>query len=270
MNWKKVAYAVAPVLLAGGLYLSGSDVLAKTVTKVITTAIAANDDVKDILRGIETAEEWTDSSYIYKRTLITGDGYALDKIYGYFKYEKTETQTETITEVPDDPIITEKTVPVAEPVSEPVVEAVPACEHSFSWVEEQEATATEDAIYVNRCSNCGIVIGSRREPGTAAGKFQQEIQEKISSAVSAIEAGGNGSAGTKTVVIDTGIWTCFNQKVLDELAKHPNVSLEIHYSYKNVRYVLMIPAGADLEAIRREDGFYGFRYLDSIFGGYQE
>lgn len=34
MNWKKVAYAVAPVLLAGGLYLSGSDVLAKTVTKV--------------------------------------------------------------------------------------------------------------------------------------------------------------------------------------------------------------------------------------------
>ena len=153
---------------------------------------------------------------------------------------------------------------------EPVVEAVPACEHSFSWVEEQEATATEDAIYVNRCGNCGIVIGSRREPGTAAGKFQQEIQEKISSAVSAIEAGDNGSAGTKTVVIDTGIWTCFNQKVLDELAKHPNVSLEIHYSYKNVRYVLVIPAGADLEAIRREDGFYGFRYLDSIFGGYQE
>ena len=37
MNWKKVAYAVAPVLLAGGLYLSGSDVLAKTVTKVIKT-----------------------------------------------------------------------------------------------------------------------------------------------------------------------------------------------------------------------------------------
>ena len=37
MNWKKVAYAVAPVLLAGGLYLSGSDVLAKTVTRVIKT-----------------------------------------------------------------------------------------------------------------------------------------------------------------------------------------------------------------------------------------
>ena len=136
--------------------------------------------------------------------------------------------------------------------------------------ESDETTATEDAIYVNRCGNCGIVVGSRREPGTAAGKFQQEIQEKISSAVSAIEAGDNGSTGTKTVVIDTGIWTCFNQKVLDELAKHPNVSLEIHYSYKNVRYVLVIPAGADLEAIRREDGFYGFRYLDSIFGGYEE
>lgn len=259
MNWKKVAYAVAPVLLAGGLYLSGSDVLAKTVTTVIKT----------VTQGTVVEKDTNSIDNCYKtkgytiETSIDESGYNHYRVYGI-----TETETATITEVPDDPVITEKTVPVAEP--EPVVEAVPACEHSFSWVEEQEATATEDAIYVNRCGNCGIVIGSRREPGTAAGKFQQEIQEKISSAVSAIEAGDNGSAGTKTVVIDTGIWTCFNQKVLDELAKHPNVSLEIHYSYKNVRYVLVIPAGADLEAIRREDGFYGFRYLDSIFGGYQE
>lgn len=260
MNWKKVAYAVAPVLLAGGLYLSGSDVLAKTVTKVIKTVTKGTLAEKDI-SSID--DHYKNSGYIIE-TIVDDSGYP-----HYYVYGKTETETATITEVPDDPIITEKTVPVAEPVPEPVVE-VPACEHSFSWVEEQEATATEDAIYVNRCGNCGIVIGSRREPGTAAGKFQQEIQEKINSAVSAIEAGDNGSAGTKTVVIDTGIWTCFNQKVLDELAKHPNVSLEIHYSYKNVRYVLVIPAGADLEAIRREDGFYGFRYLDSIFGGYQE
>lgn len=262
MNWKKVAYAVAPVLLAGGLYLSGSDVLAKTVTKVINTVTKGTLVVDKHYGSID--DRYKNSGYIIE-TGIDGS-----QCTYYYVYEKTETQTEIITEVPDDPVITEKTVPVAEPVPEPVVEAVPACEHSFSWVEEQEATVTEDAIYVNRCGNCGIVIGSRREPGTAAGKFQQEIQEKISSAVSAIEAGGNGSAGTKTVVIDTGIWTCFNQKVLDELAKHPNVSLEIHYSYKNVRYVLVIPAGADLEAIRREDGFYGFRYLDSIFGGYQE
>lgn len=261
MNWKKVAYAVAPVLLAGGLYLSGSDVLAKTVTTVIKT-VTKGAVVKKDTNSIDNC--YRNGGYTIE-TSIDESGYA-----HYYVYEKTVTEIATITEVPDDPVITEKTVPVAEPVPEPVVEAVPACEHSFSWVEEQEATATEDAIYVNRCGNCGIVIGSRREPGTAAGKFQQEIQEKISSAVSAIEAGGNGSAGTKTVVIDTGIWTCFNQKVLDELAKHPNVSLEIHYSYKNVRYVLVIPAGADLEAIRREDGFYGFRYLDSIFGGYEE
>lgn len=255
MNWKKVAYAVAPVLLAGGLYLSGSDVLAKTVTTVIKTVTKGTVVEKDT----NNIDSYRNGGYTFEAR-TDESGYAHYCVYGI-----TETETATITEVPDDPVITEKTVPVAEPVVE-----VPACEHSFSWVEEQEATATEDAIYVNRCGNCGIVIGSRREPGTAAGKFQQEIQEKISSAVSAIEAGGNGSAGTKTVVIDTGIWTCFNQKVLDELAKHPNVSLEIHYSYKNVRYVLVIPAGADLEAIRREDGFYGFRYLDSIFGGYQE
>lgn len=255
-------YVVVPVLLAGGLYLSGSDVLAKTITRVIRTVTRGS----LVVPGYYNIDDkYRDGDKYIIEAGIDDSGYTR-----YYVYEKTETETVTVTGVPDDPIITEKTVPVAEPVSEPVVEAVPACEHSFSWVEEQEATATEDAIYVNRCGNCGIVIGSRREPGTAAGKFQQEIQEKISSAVSAIEAGDNGSAGTKTVVIDTGIWTCFNQKVLDELAKHPNVSLEIHYSYKNVRYVLVIPAGADLEAIRREDGFYGFRYLDSIFGGYQE
>ena len=263
MNWKKVAYAVAPVLLAGGLYLSGSDVLAKTITKLVAVTATTGQCVAKTFINTED-HEFSDEKYIYVLSCPGTGG------NDYYVYGKTETETATITEVPDDPVITEKNVPVAEPVPEPVVEAVPACEHSFSWVEEQEATATEDAIYVNRCGNCGIVIGSRREPGTAAGKFQQEIQEKISSAVSAIEAGDNGSAGTKTVVIDTGIWTCFNQKVLDELAKHPNVSLEIHYSYKNVRYVLVIPAGADLEAIRREDGFYGFRYLDSIFGGYEE
>lgn len=263
MNWKKVAYAVAPVLLAGGLYLSGSDVLAKTVTKLVAVTATTGQYIDQVWTENVTME-FSDDNYFYELyTAVTGGAW-------YNIYEKIIIKMATITEVPDDPVITEKTVPAAEPVPEPVVEAVPACEHSFSWVEEQEATVTEDAIYVNRCGNCGIVIGSRREPGTAAGKFQQEIQEKISSAASAIEAGDNGSVGTKTVVIDTRIWTCFNQKVLDELAKHPNVSLEIHYSYKNVRYVLVIPAGADLEAIRREDGFYGFRYLDSIFGGYQE
>ena len=163
MNWKKVAYAVAPVLLAGGLYLSGSDVLAKTVTTVIKTVTKGTVVEKDT----NNIDSYRNGGYTFEAR-TDESGYAHYCVYGI-----TETETATITEVPDDPVITEKTVPVAEPVVE-----VPACEHSFSWVEEQEATATEDAIYVNRCGNCGIVIGSRREPGTAAGKFQQEIQEK--------------------------------------------------------------------------------------------
>lgn len=167
MNWKKVAYAVAPVLLAGGLYLSGSDVLAKTVTKVIKTVTQGT--------VVEKDTNSIDNRYKTKGYTIEAgideSGYTHYCVYGI-----TETETATITEVPDDPVITEKTVPVAEPVPEPVVEAVPACEHSFSWVEEQEATVTEDAIYVNRCGNCGIVIGSRREPGTAAGDPGEDKQ----------------------------------------------------------------------------------------------
>lgn len=258
MNFKKAVYAAAPVLLAGGLYLGGNEAIAKTVTKTITIITKGSRYEQVDENTLQKRLEYGD--YFYEKAFFYGE------CWFYNLYYKTETQTQTLIEVPDDPVITAKTVPAEEPAAE----QAPACEHSFSWVEEQEATAEEDAIYVNRCDSCGMVIGSRREPGTAAGRLQQEVMEKIRNAVSAIEAGDDGSQGTKVVVIDTGNWTCFSQRVLDELAKHPSVSLEIHYSYQNTRYVLVIPAGADLEAIRREDGFYGFRYLDSIFGGYEE
>lgn len=261
MNFKKAIYAAAPVLLAGGLYLGGNEAIAKTVTKTITI-ITKGSLYREVLDSelamMPNYEDYLNNYFTEKIQVGLAAKYKL--------YHKTETQTQTLIEVPDDPVITAKTVPAEEPAAE----QAPACEHSFSWVEEQEATAEEDAIYVNRCDSCGMVIGSRREPGTAVGRLQQEVMEKIRNAVSAIEAGDDGSQGTKVVVIDTGNWTCFSQRVLDELAKHPSVSLEIHYSYQNTRYVLVIPVGADLEAIRREDGFYGFRYLDSIFGGYEE
>lgn len=54
------------------------------------------------------------------------------------------------------------------------------------------------------------------------------------------------------------------------LADNADIRYEIHYRYKGKQYVLIIPAGADYSQLQDSNGYFGFRYLDSIFGGYEE
>ena len=78
MNWKKVAYAVAPVLLAGGLYLSGSDVLAKTITKLVAVTTTGQR-----VRAVFTkdyGQEFSDEGYIYIKA-AGGSGDAQYDVY---------------------------------------------------------------------------------------------------------------------------------------------------------------------------------------------
>lgn len=58
--------------------------------------------------------------------------------------------------------------------------------------------------------------------------------------------------------------------MLKQLAANSNVNYEIHYRYQGKRYVVVIPAGTDYSQLKDSNGYYGFRYLDSIFGGYEE
>lgn len=159
--------------------------------------------------------------------------------------EYTDTLIETIVTYEE---VTEQTVPEEKPH-----------QHSFSWEVETEATENTDAILVEKCSGCGQERKRMTGAGTAVYQFLDSVTDKIEKA-----------KNDETVVVNTHIWTCFNQKVLDTLAERPDVNLEVHYCYQGVKYVLTIPAGADLEAIKREDGFYGFRYLDKVFGGQEE
>lgn len=78
------------------------------------------------------------------------------------------------------------------------------------------------------------------------------------------------AAGTPTAVIKTDYFICFTQEMLKQLASNPNVNYEIHYRYQGKRYVVVIPAGTDYSQLKDSNGYYGFRYLDSIFGGYEE
>ncbi len=83
-------------------------------------------------------------------------------------------------------------------------------------------------------------------------------------------AAGTSAAQTSTAVIKTDYFTCFTQEMLKQLAANPNVNYEIHYRYQGKRYVVVIPAGTDYSQLKDSNGYYGFRYLDSIFGGYEE
>lgn len=102
--------------------------------------------------------------------------------------------------------------------------------------------------------------------------FTKEITKSIEQVVKSatLQSSQNNSDQTGAVVIKTDYFTCFTQDMLDLLAANPDLNYEIHYRYKGKRYVVVIPAGTDYSKLEASNGYYGFRYLDSIFGGYEE
>lgn len=73
-----------------------------------------------------------------------------------------------------------------------------------------------------------------------------------------------------TAIVKTDTFSCFNKSMLDQIKKNPLLNYEIHYKYQDKKYVLVIPAGADFTLVAPINGFYGFKYLELFFGGYQE
>lgn len=73
-----------------------------------------------------------------------------------------------------------------------------------------------------------------------------------------------------TAVIKTDSFFSFNQAMMNKVKSNTLLNYEIHYKYKDHKYVLVIPAGADYSMIFPSNGFYGFKYLECFFGGYEE
>lgn len=247
MKVKKVLFYAAPVALAGFLYLGEAtgigEVLAKTVKTVIQTEVEVayvSFTEKQSYNGLE----YSDGDYIYKLNKQFWTGEPAELVYRYDQYSITKTETETQTEVPDDPQpedVSVKVVPTVDP------EAEAAREEAAVKVQKEAEQKTED--------------------------FAKEIAKMTEQAIQASaktdEANGE-AAGTPTAVIKTDYFTCFTQGMLKQLAANPNVNYEIHYRYQGKRYVVVIPAGTDYSQLKDSNGYYGFRYLDSIFGGYEE
>ncbi|WP_147424631.1 hypothetical protein [Parablautia intestinalis] len=124
--------------------------------------------------------------------------------------------------------------------------------HTFEYVRVQEATETQDAVIQLECY-CGEVDSVLTEAGSAAGFFIKNVIKKIENAPE------NG-----TVTVDTRLWTCYNQKVMDALQKRPDVTLVTNYCYEHEDYTVTIPAGYDVETLLDENGYCGFRYLSQV------
>lgn len=247
MKVKKVLFYATPVALAGSLYLGEAtgigEVLAKTVTTVVKTLMKGDYIGQTVTKGT------LDDKYIYE--VQTGEG----DIFVY-KYYKKITETETQTEVPDDPRSSDVSVKVV-PTVDPEAEAA-------------RERARQEAIEKAR-EEAAVKVQKEAEQKTE--DFAKEIAKMTEQAIQASaktdEVNGE-AAGTPTAVIKTDYFTCFTQGMLKQLAANPNVNYEIHYRYQGKRYVVVIPAGTDYSQLKDSNGYYGFRYLDSIFGGYEE
>lgn len=120
----------------------------------------------------------------------------------------------------------------------------------------QEATAIADAVLAYECINCGRVTDYMKEPNTAFAQFNKE-------SIASIETAQKDAA----VTLDTDIWNSFPGSVLSALSSRPDITLVINYRYEGKRYTVTIPAGSDVLSLIDENGYCGFRTLDSRFGG---
>ena len=247
MKVKKVLFYAAPVALAGFLYIGEAtgigEVLAKTVKTVIKTETKGK-----WIRDISISFYSVDDKFI--------DEYYDENDTPYYKRYERITETEIQTEVPDDPQSSDVSVKVV-PTVDPEAEAA-------------RERARQEAIEKAR-EEAEVKVQKEAEQKTE--DFVKEIAKMTEQAIqtSAKEDEANGEeAGTPTAVIKTDYFTCFTQDMLKQLAANSNVNYEIHYRYQGKRYVVVIPAGTDYSQLKDSNGYYGFRYLDSIFGGYEE
>lgn len=124
---------------------------------------------------------------------------------------------------------------------------------TISW-KEAAAGSREEEVY--QCKYCGDIKYRLEIPNSAYAKFNRD-------AVTAIDR----AAAEAAVKITTNLWVSFRKEVIEILKERPDVTLTIDYLYQGIPYTVTIPAGADLEALEESEGYYGFRYLDQVFGG---
>ena len=123
-------------------------------------------------------------------------------------------------------------------------------EHSYEWVETLEPSVSGDGMMQHKCS-CGSVDDQYTIPGSLAyfRMFCAAIQN----------APENG-----TVEWNPYAFRCYTRRMMEELAKRPDVTLRTTYTEADgTTKSFTIPAG---QALTDEEMFYGFTYLGNRYG----
>lgn len=131
--------------------------------------------------------------------------------------------------------------------------------HDFVEATVQEATATSDEVVTLKCSICGQETSYIALAGTAVNQFIKDTIAKVEKA-----------SENESITIDTEIWTCFNKPVIEALKNRQDVTTTVNFKYKGTAYTFTIPAGygsEQLDGLLDENGYCGFMYLVSVFGG---
>ncbi len=303
-------YAMPVMLAGGlylGESTGMNEVLAKTVTTMVqieTLGTKCGVTVLDENKG----KEYDDGGYRYVYTGSLAMTVGADLHY-YDKYNVIKTGIETETEVPDAPqtkITSDKMVPTITPTEQATEDKVVIAPTEETTAEVTENTGTEaandkvtpalDPEEEETGARARLEEAERnREKAReeAAWKVQKEKEKRTEDFIKVIEKSirearrkaaqvqtqpetisvsteAAEAAEAPAAVIKTEYFTCFTQRMMKLLADNADIRYEIHYRYKGKQYVLIIPAGADYSQLQDSNGYFGFRYLDSIFGGYEE
>ncbi len=128
--------------------------------------------------------------------------------------------------------------------------------HHFRWIAKMNESESADGTINYMCEECDKVWYFRPYPAYHC--FQGDIARQIEVAPENF-----------TVKVKTSHFINFNKKVMEALAKRPDVSLYVSFlrnEYKGDRLSFVIPAGEDTMSLLSEDGYVGFIYLGNKYG----
>ena len=121
-------------------------------------------------------------------------------------------------------------------------------------------SAIVEAIIRDQQQNSGSSESSASDIEVVSAPTQYESEQKqVQQMIQNIAQGGN-------CVIKSAGLISFNRATFEALAARPDVSVDVIYKWKGIKYKTTIPAGYPVLDLLNEDGYCGCLYLNAIFG----
>lgn len=120
--------------------------------------------------------------------------------------------------------------------------------------DQQQNSGSSESSESSESSTSDIEVTSAPTP-TQYESEQKQVQQMIQN----IAQGGN-------CVIKSAGLISFNRATFEALAARPDVSVDVIYKWKGIKYKTTIPAGYPVLDLLNEDGYCGCLYLNAIFG----